>query len=87
MTNPGWFLKTLDGLQQLHVHWALADHPAQAEDRILATFCANVSPETLPSLRDPRHPLPFANLEWPKGIVKHHGIKGAKAPRPTRPQR
>jgi hypothetical protein len=39
------------------------------------------SPESPPLRREvcgtPDHPLPFANLEWPWGVRKDHGIRGA----------
>lgn len=73
----GWFLKLLDNLPKLHVHYATADDPDQAEDRMLSAFVTGVSAETKGCLRDPDHPFPFANLEWPKGVRKNHGIRGA----------
>lgn len=48
---------------------------------MLRAFCAGVSEETRASLHDPERPFPFANLEWPRGVYKRHGIKGAKASR------
>lgn len=77
----GWFLKTLTPNPPRWVHWAQADDPALAEDRMLAAFCNNVSKSSLHTLLDAEHPFPFANLEWPKGIRKRHGILGAKAPK------
>lgn len=73
----GWFLKLLADLSDLYVHYAAAKDPDQAEDRILSTFVDGVSPEARRALRDPDHPFPYANLEWPKGVRKRHGIRGA----------
>lgn len=75
----GWFLKLLDNLTDLHIHYAQALNPVEAEDRMLAAFVAAVSTETRRSLRDSDHPFPFANLEWPRGVRKAHGIRGATA--------
>ncbi|HEY3943862.1 MAG TPA: hypothetical protein VGL78_01435 [Solirubrobacteraceae bacterium] len=40
----GWFLKLLDGLEQLDVHYAPADVPLAAEKALLDAFCTGVSP-------------------------------------------
>jgi hypothetical protein len=77
----GWFIKTLAGLSSCFVHWAAADDPASAEDLMLRTFCSHVSDASRTLLHDPDRPFPFANLEWPPGTRKAHGITGAKAPR------
>src|SRR5581483_266787 len=76
---PGWFIKTLSVLPACFVHWAPTDDPSGAEDAILRSFCRGVSDATRASLLDPEHPFPFANLEWPPGTRKRHGITGAKA--------
>lgn len=77
----GWFLKLLSDLDGLHVHFAECDDPGPAEDMMLGAFVQSVSTKTRSRLRDPEHPFPFANLEWPKGIRKNHGITGATEPR------
>ena len=74
----GWFLKTLANLDELFVHYARADVPSAAEDAMLGCFCATVSNAALARLPDPAHPFPFANLEWPRGVRKAHGIRGAR---------
>ncbi|MDP9342523.1 MAG: hypothetical protein M3Q23_10630 [Actinomycetota bacterium] len=79
--SGGFFLKLLTNLDELHVHFAACEDPVFAEDAMLRGFCAGVSPETLAGLLDPAHPFPFANLEWPLGVRKAHGIRGARAPR------
>ncbi len=84
----GWFLKLLSNLPSLFVHWVECEGPDTAEDRMVAAFCGNVSPEAATRLHDPANPLPFANLRWPKGRPKNHGITGATAGRlPTSPRR
>ncbi len=81
----GWFLKTLTAGSSRWVHWARASDPARAEDQMLATFCSNVSDASRHALHDPDRPFPFANLEWPPGIRKRHGILGAKISRTPPP--
>lgn len=77
----GYFLKLLSNLDQLWVHYAACDHPSTAEDSMLESFCEGVSVDSRRELLDPAHPFPFANLEWPQGIRKAHGLRGAREPR------
>lgn len=79
--SGGWFLKTITGLDQVFVHWALTYDQLAAERAALGAFVSSVEPHTLEQLRDPERPFPFANMEWPAGTRKRHGITGAKAPR------
>lgn len=82
----GWFLKLLDNLDQFHVHYAATEDPSGSEERMLAAFVGGVSAKAKQALRDPSHPFPFANLEWPKGVRKAHGIQGATGgPGPKQP--
>lgn len=62
-------------------HYAYRDNVVSAEQACIRAFVDGVSDETRRSLHDPQRVMPFANLEFPKGNVKAHGIKGAKAPR------
>lgn len=78
--SGGWFLKTLADLDSLYVHVAPAADPTTAEDEMLRRFCSGVSRTSRVSLADPDHPFPFANLEWPRGTRKRHGIRGARQP-------
>lgn len=48
---------------------------------MLEAFCTGVGIKERQALPDPDHPFPFANLEWPPGVRKRHGIAGAKQPR------
>jgi hypothetical protein len=77
----GWFLKTLKALDELYVHWSVTYERAVAEGLAIGSFVGAVSDESLAELRDRDHPFPFANLEWPPGTRKRHGISGAKSPR------
>ena len=77
----GWFIKTLRPDVPLWVHWAASAAPIHAEDEMLKSFCAAVPASVKTRLLDPLHPFPFANLEWPPGIRKAHGIRGARAPK------
>lgn len=76
----GWFLKTLTLLPRLYVHYGPSEDVGSAEDALLGAYCRGISDSTRSALRDPDHPFPFANLEWPPGIRKAHGIKGAREP-------
>jgi hypothetical protein len=76
--SGGYFLKALDDLPALFVHYATTNDPDDCELRMLARFCQNVSSTTKTVLRDPLHPFPFANLEFPQGTRKHHGLAGTR---------
>lgn len=78
----GWFLKALANLDQLFVHFAAADEPHQAEDSMLDRFCSGVSERTRSMLPESGCPFPFANLAWPRGTSKPHGITGARGDLP-----
>jgi hypothetical protein len=71
----GWFLK-LTG-HTLFVHYGPSLEPIQAEHSMLGSFVRGVSQANRGRLHDPERPMPFANLEWPKGLRKRHGITGA----------
>lgn len=77
----GYFLKLLANLDQLWVHYAPCTDPDAAEDAMIRAFCLNVSAEARAVLLDPANPFPFANLEWPRGVRKAHGLRGAREPR------
>jgi len=76
--SGGFFLKLLSDLDHLWVHYALCPNPKLAEDRMLRRFCNNVSDESKDALFDPKHPFPFANLEWPRNVRKVHRLRGAR---------
>jgi len=79
--SGGYFLKLLSDLEQLWVHYAECNDPESAEDTMLQRFCENVSQGSRRALHDPAHPFPFANLEWPKGMFKAHGLRDAREAR------
>ena len=76
--SGGYFLKLVSNLNQLWVHYAQCPDPELAEDGMLRRFCEHVSQNSRRSLKDPAHPFPFANLEWPPGTRKAHGLRGAR---------
>jgi hypothetical protein len=78
----GWPVKTLGCLSELWVHYAYCDDVHQAEGKCLERLADHVSPETRATLRDPVRVMPFANLEYPPGNRKDHGIAGARGPLP-----
>jgi hypothetical protein len=76
--SGGYFLKLLSNLDQLWVHHARCHDPEAAENGILRRFCEHVSQDSKRALKDPVHPFPFANLAWPSGTRKAHGLRGAR---------
>jgi hypothetical protein len=77
----GWPLKTLVSLSDLYVHYAYCRDVDAAEDACIRYFGNHVSDATRKRLYDSVRVMPFANLEFPKGNSKNHGIRGARAPR------
>lgn len=78
--SGGYFLKLLSNLNQLSVHYARCPDSELAEDGMLRRFCEHVSQHSRRSLQeDPVHPFPFANLEWPPGTRKAHGLVAREA--------
>jgi len=80
----GWPLKTLRCLDEVYVHYAYCDQVQATEDACIAHFAKHVSESTRVGLHDSTRLMPFANLEFPKGNFKNHGIRGARAPRVRR---
>lgn len=77
--SGGYFLKLLSNLDKLWVHYAEAEDPTATESSMLGYFCSQVSKHTRDQLFDPGHPFPFANLEWPAGTRKVHGLRNMRA--------
>ena len=77
----GWPLKTLSCLPDLYVHYAYCEEVKRAEDDCIGHFAEHVSKKTRAGLRDPVRVMPYANLKFPKGNTKNHGIRGARAPK------
>lgn len=73
----GHWLKTLDILNELNIYWTTSvDKDAEElEQELLKKFVDSINYKN--ELYDPDHPFPFANLEYPKGNKKIHGIKKA----------
>lgn len=79
--SGGYFLKLVEGIESLWVHYSSCVDFEAAESKILRRFTENVSNESRAGLLDPFHPFPFANLEWPRGTRKAHGLRGAREPK------
>jgi hypothetical protein len=76
--SGGYFLKLLSNLDQVWVHYAQCPDFNLKEDGMLRQFCEHVSQDSRRALKDPVHPFPFGNLEWPPGTRKAHGLLGAR---------
>jgi len=83
--SGGYFLKLLSNLDQLWVHYAPCPDFKLKEDGMLRRFCEHVSQDSRRVLKDPAHPFPFANLEWPQGTRKAHGLLGTRGLVPRDP--
>jgi len=77
----GQWIKTLSVLDCLTVFWAPTETPYPVEACALKAFVNGMSEKTRMCLRDPDRPFPFANLEYPRGNRKNHGIKRSRANR------
>lgn len=76
----GWPVKMLDS-NSLWVHYGPSDDSAAAECAMIQHFVANLPDNVARALVDPTAPLPFANLTFPAGRRKKHGLHGVKARR------
>jgi hypothetical protein len=77
----GHWIKTLTNLESLYIHFAecsMSEWGKIVESFLLKSFINGVSNMSRSVLRDPEHPFPFANLEYPKGNRKKHGIGKSK---------
>jgi hypothetical protein len=74
----GHWIKTLNVLNQLFVHYIPTQNPIPTEEKILRAFVSQVSKSTLDNLHDKTLPIPFANLELEKGNRKNHGVSKSK---------
>lgn len=73
----GWWLKTLNVLGELWVHYAATPDSEKAEVAMLKRFADGLSKTSRDGLHDANDPAPFANLRTGRGSVKQHGITGA----------
>ncbi len=73
----GHWIKILENLNDLNIFWTTSagEKAKDVEDRFIENFIKNVSNESKQKLFDPEHPFPFANLEFPKGTRKRHGLQ------------
>ena len=74
----GHWIKTLSCLKECFVHFAETPQPEDAEAALLDAFVSKVSPVTRAGIKDSANPFPFANLEFPPGTRKAHGIGKSK---------
>lgn len=70
----GHWIKTLSILRETFVHYAETPRPEESECHLLRVFTSRVTTKAKGHLRDPDRPFPFANLEFPKGNRKKHGL-------------
>lgn len=78
----GWPVKMIDQVAApLWVHYGATAASDRAEVEMVSRFVAGVSKQAAENLVDPGAPLPFANLAFPHGRRKRHGISGVKEPR------
>ena len=74
----GHWIKTLSNLDELYVYCTECSMPNKVEGKMMETFKSGVSEATLSRLWDQDNPFPFANLEYPRGHRKKHGIGKSK---------
>lgn len=75
----GHWLKVLSNIQDLYVYYSESNtSPKLLEDKMLEFFVNNVSQSSKNNLFDKVRTFPFANLEYPKGNKKSHGIGKSK---------
>ena len=70
----GHWVKVLSTLRESYVHYAETENPERSEYQLLRAFVSRVSPDAKTRLRDCGRPFPFANLEFPKGNRRRHGL-------------
>lgn len=73
----GHWIKTLENLSDLNIFWttSVGEKAKDVEDRFIGNFIQNISVDSKQNLFDPERPFPFANLEFPKGTRKRHGLQ------------
>jgi hypothetical protein len=72
--SGGLWIRTLANLHNTRIYYCYSDKAKELEKDMLAYFMQNVSNSTLAQLRDPKLPLPFANLRFRPKVDKNHGI-------------
>lgn len=76
----GWWLKTLENLDQLYVHFASSNDASTREQSMLAAFAASIGPGHHRQLFDTERVAPFANIDVGNGLHKRHGLSNYKVP-------
>ncbi|MBV1777677.1 hypothetical protein KRR55_00975 [Paeniglutamicibacter sp. ABSL32-1] len=76
----GWWLKTLEGLDRLYVHFAPCDEVSTREQSIISAFATSIDPAHRRQLFDTERVAPFANVDVAKGLHKRHGLSNYKVP-------
>lgn len=76
----GWWLKTLENLDQLYVHFASCDDASTREQTMLAAFATGIDPGHRRQLFDTKRVAPFANIDVGNGPHKRHGLSNYKVP-------
>lgn len=80
--SGGWWLKTVDFLDELYVHFALCSSPGIVEQVMLKTFAEHISEDVRTSLLDTERIAPFANVETDSHQYKRHGLRHYKSDPP-----
>jgi hypothetical protein len=80
--SGGYWIQALKSHANVFVHLAAPSDPFAAERRLFAAFVAQVSQKSREALPAPLFPFPWANLKYPNGPTKPHGIGGARRKKP-----
>ncbi|PQZ51087.1 hypothetical protein CQ040_18865 [Microbacterium sp. MYb54] len=75
--SGGWPIKMLDPAK-LWVHYGSVADPREAEAAMVARFVSGLPSHVRVGLIDPGAAIPFANLTFPGGRRKRHGLSGVK---------
>lgn len=75
--HGGYFIATLDRSIPLYVHCAIGKGDEIEERHALLAFSEGLSEASRARLGSPLDGLPFANIKWPTGGNKEHGLTGA----------
>ncbi|MGX1696374.1 hypothetical protein ACWIBQ_13420 [Microbacterium keratanolyticum] len=80
----GWPVKMIDQMAApLWIHYGATPDSDLAEAAMIDCYVRGVPNDVAAKLVDPAAPLPFANLTFPHGRRKQHGMSGVRAPRPA----
>lgn len=73
----GHWLKTLNNLNELNIFWTTSEEidAEELEQELIRKFVASINYKS--ELYDGEHSFPFANIEYPKGNRKNHGISNS----------